>query len=497
MQLSRVQTDIEKRLQQIASAVSELRSSVYLAPAEIYKITQMEQELVIQSTQLQLYISELRAYVSSSNTQSVCFSSLVVTEQCFPLVISKGRVLEDAPVTVQLVTGVTTGQVKVSTADMKVVPILADSGTQRAPSTKMTTVHSVASDESKQSFKFILKMTAGTRKSPACIKFSASGITPGGSHVTLETQPTKPFIVITNDCQYDKSDGLLLKKIAFGVSSEIPWVQFANHLQWHYIRATRQDFLAPDRFLTPADLDYLHTKFFDKREKVAQSQFENFWNWFGKLLQKLRYQRHICSMWRGGLIVGFLSREDMQEILVPAQPGTFIIRFSERHPGLFAVGYKVDNNSPLGHYLITPTELGPNRTLPDFLYGRLDWSTIVQVKNDLEGVPLLKVFPKLVAINAFLTKHEPLLDIQGYDPTLIATQEFAGLGIAPATPATPLPVSEPLTPALSANCFSLGATPPPSPAALVQPQQPSGRTTPPPNGKRQCVTRTGGKKQTR
>ena len=36
---------------------------------------------------------------------------------------------------------------------------------------------------------------------------------------------------------------------------------------------------------------------------ISLKQFDNFWEWFGKGLQKLRYQRHLCSMWQNGLVV--------------------------------------------------------------------------------------------------------------------------------------------------------------------------------------------------
>lgn len=53
------------------------------------------------------------------------------------------------------------------------------------------------------------------------------------------------------------------------------------------------------------------------------------------------------------LIYGLISREDTDSILASREPGTFIIRFSERHPGLFAVGYKIsDKEKDVGHYLV-------------------------------------------------------------------------------------------------------------------------------------------------
>jgi len=49
-----------------------------------------------------------------------------------------------------------------------------------------------------------------------------------------------PFVVITNECQWEGSAGTLLKKDAFGGQLEIPWPQFVNTLQRHFLIATKQ-----------------------------------------------------------------------------------------------------------------------------------------------------------------------------------------------------------------------------------------------------------------
>lgn len=69
-------------------------------------------------------------------------------------------------------------------------------------------------------------------------------------------------------------------------------------------------------------------------EKVIDVKtFELFWEWYGKCLQALRYQRHIGSLWNSGLLLGFVSREDVDNALRGRDPGVFLLRFSERHAG--------------------------------------------------------------------------------------------------------------------------------------------------------------------
>jgi hypothetical protein len=47
-------------------------------------------------------------------------------------------------------------------------------------------------------------------------------------------------------------------------------------------------------------MNFLHTKFFGKKPLISQKDFDDFWEWFGKAMQKIRYQRHIGSLWQNG-----------------------------------------------------------------------------------------------------------------------------------------------------------------------------------------------------
>lgn len=266
------------------------------------------------------------------------------------MVITKGKPLEDDPVVVQLLTGSrvefqSLGKVKAT----MVVENQQSAKTTAATRTIETEV--VSMDESQRIAKYHLKFLNGTRKNPVTLKFSMQVQVVGGAGtVTVESPPSHPFIVITNECQYEESDGTLLKKDSFGNSNEIPWFSFANKLQRHFLRATRQDPIKPTRFLSRHELLYIHQKSFNGQGTVTQAAFDQFWGWFGKGLQKLRYQRHVCSMWQSGLIYGFISRYQVDEALKNEEPGTFLIRFSERFPGLFAVGYKIDDPDPEKRY---------------------------------------------------------------------------------------------------------------------------------------------------
>lgn len=76
--------------------------------------------------------------------------------------------------------------------------------------------------------------------------------------------------------------------------------------------------------------------------------------------------------------------------------GTFLIRFSERHPGTFAIGYVINESDPgernekinsleqrVRHYLIKPEDVHQKKTLPDFLMECAQFSKFLQVSYDL------------------------------------------------------------------------------------------------------------------
>jgi hypothetical protein len=47
---------------------------------------------------------------------------------------------------------------------------------------------------------------------------------------------------------------------------------------------------------------HLHQRCCGGRETVTQKEFEDFWKWYGKCVQVLRYQRHIGPMWESGYV---------------------------------------------------------------------------------------------------------------------------------------------------------------------------------------------------
>ncbi len=76
----------------------------------------------------------------------------------------------------------------------------------------------------------------------------------------------------------------------------------------------------------------------------------------------------MLALWNSGLIYGYVSREELQQVLQHEDAGAFVIRFSEQHPGQFVIHYRSneDPREPVKLYLVRTDEL-KDKTLPDFL----------------------------------------------------------------------------------------------------------------------------------
>lgn len=415
---------------QIAEELKTLQSlfqQVILPPSEIHKLIYLLQDLKLQQIQVELYQQELQRLTlppsHPSLARPVC--ALVIVEQPLPMVITKNKQLEDDPVVIQLLTG---SNVDIQSFSKVKVAMICENQQAKPNTAKAIENDTQTMDAFRHIAKFYLKFLSGSRKNPVRLRF---GIQLQVNHqgapqtVTVESNSSRPFIVITNEIQWEESEGILLKKDAFGEQLEVTWPQFANVLQRHFLRATRQDLIKPTRQLSLYDFQYINHNFFGGQPIVSQKGYDAFWEWFGKAVHKLRYQRHICPLWQTGLIYGFLTREGVRDALINEEVGTFLIRMSERHPGLFAVGYKTDDpdiENSVRHYLVRPEDTaGAKKTLPDFLCTCPAFQYLLQVTIDPETEkPKLRRFAKDVALQPYYSKKSSITDAKGYDdePTL-------------------------------------------------------------------------------
>ena len=158
-------------------------------------------------------------------------AGLVIVKQPFPLVLSKNKQLLEEQLQVQLLTASVTQITSVSKVSCNVVSDI------KQAATKMMEHDSQQIGEQKISFflflflryflfwladistrlaKFPLKFLQGTKKAAVFLRFAMQVGYAGLSNVsTIESNLSAPFVVITNECQWEGSAGTLFKKEAF------------------------------------------------------------------------------------------------------------------------------------------------------------------------------------------------------------------------------------------------------------------------------------------
>ena len=135
-------------------------------------------------------------------------------------------------------------------------------------------------------------------------------------------------------------------------------------------------------------------------------------------------------MWTAGLIYGLIEREQVHELLVREEVGSCLVRFSENHPGYFAIGYKRQDDDvakSVRHYLVTNDDIGAKKSLADFIGESAQFKFIAQLTGQLtaEGQPRIKFVQKDLVLEPWYTKKQSLA-VDGYDTALASNASSGG-----------------------------------------------------------------------
>eukprot|EP01089_Gocevia_fonbrunei_P013113 TRINITY_DN3264_c0_g1_i1.p1 TRINITY_DN3264_c0_g1~~TRINITY_DN3264_c0_g1_i1.p1 ORF type:complete len:561 (-),score=75.93 TRINITY_DN3264_c0_g1_i1:110-1690(-) len=352
-----------------------MHKMIILEPSALNLTRSFIQRLKLQQSNSQIARSELQI-VLNPQAAPPCVASLLITEQPIPQVVFKNKSLEDN-FHLALFTGSS-----VSVINAQQVTASLDVADEASWKTK-TPIENYTQpmDINKLNCQFEnIKFNVSTRMSMVYLRFSVQIQLMDQTHHLIESNGSSPLIVITNESQWCDAAGKLLVFEAFGLQEETSWSHLANVTHTHFLKATRQELSNPARRLYPQEFQYLHYKFFMGQPTVNQQQAVKYWSWFGQVVQSLRFKRHISHLWFAGLIYGFLTKNMCNQLLKDEDVGTFIIRFSESYPGLFAVAYvDLDPYERVKHYLVKHEDISSNKTLPDFLREKSQFMFIKQL----------------------------------------------------------------------------------------------------------------------
>lgn len=132
-----------------------------------------------------------------------------------------------------------------------------------------------------------------------------------------------------------------------------------------------------------------------------------------------------------------MTREEVDLALVDEPPGTFVLRFSERHPGQIGIAYVGSQVNEIKHYLVQPTGIkwilfffllfiqvtilldtaAAKVTLPDFLRDKPQFAYMLEFTLLPEGTPQFRRLPKdQVLGEKYSHKLRGDTSGSGYDP---------------------------------------------------------------------------------
>lgn len=396
-QFSRLAEAYDKYLDIVRDAESKLQTlqdAHVLTPSQISEVRNLSSQSVQLSSQIIVLREELN---EDAPVESLV--ALVWGTQPFPAVFAKHlrQQLDPNRLTVQLITA---SSVTLSNISSVTVGVIRDGELLVNDDASPTEGNVQRLNPSNNVAAFPIRFINGTNKRVAQMRASIeltirSPVKSKPSEtVTIRSPLSDPFIVTVHPKQFADAEGLLL--LSFHFKTPPTWPTIANALQYQFLLITRQDFLNPQRPLSPGDLSYIHERFFRRSHTISADQFHEFWTWYGPIIKQIKYARHINALWQAGAILGFFSRTELEYILGTQLPGTFLVRFSERHPGLFATSYmphvmvtslRSSQSSSISHFLIQAGELGKD-TIPDFLRSRSHWAFLVQYQpRQRSGIP--------------------------------------------------------------------------------------------------------------
>ncbi|XP_052252498.1 signal transducer and activator of transcription 5B-like isoform X4 [Dreissena polymorpha] len=281
-------------------------------------------------------------------------------------------------------------------------------------------------------------------------------------HGNQECQATATFIW---DNQFSEPG-----RIPFQVPDSAPWIEVAKMLSTKFHQMT-------GRALTEDNLRYIGTKLFGQtgnmppdptkiqirwhqfnRENLPGRNF-TFWEWFWAVAKLVKEQ--LKSPWMDGLIIGFMDRQESNDMLLTKPNGTFLLRFSDTTLGGITIAWVANSNENVDRQV---WNLAPF-TIKDF--------AIRGLADRIKDLPaLVNLYPDTPKNDAFAkyftpaTGLDPNQEQSGYvKSTLVLTvldgQSLGahGGGTSYYDVHTPLDGANPLSP--GSDCWSSAMTPRP------------------------------------
>lgn len=285
------------------------------------------------------------------------------------------------------------------------------------------------------------KGTESVTEEKCAVLFSTS-FTLGPNKLPVQLQALSlPLVVIVHGNQDNNAKATILwdnafsemDRVPFVVSERVPWEKMCETLNLKFMAevGTSQGLL-PDHFLFLAQKIFndnsLSTEAFQHRS-VSWSQFNKeillgrgftFWQWFDGVLDLTK--RCLRSYWSDRLIIGFISKQYVTNLLLNQPDGTFLLRFSDSEIGGITIAHVIrgqDGSSQIENIQPFSAKDLSIRSLGDRI------RDLVQLKN---------LYPNKPKDEAFRSHYKPEQlgkDGRGYVPATIKMTVESGDQLPP------------------------------------------------------------------
>uniref|UniRef100_A0A4W4GJD6 Signal transducer and activator of transcription n=1 Tax=Electrophorus electricus TaxID=8005 RepID=A0A4W4GJD6_ELEEL len=143
-------------------------------------------------------------------------------------------------------------------------------------------------------------------------------------------------------------------RVPFAVPDKVSWPQLCEALNMKYKAEVQSD-----RGLSEENLVFLAQKAFSSSSSSPEeyrsmtmtwSQFNReslpgrnftFWQWFDGVIELMK--KHLKAHWNDGAILGFLNKQQAQDMLLSKPNGTFLLRFSDSEIGGITIAWVAEN----------------------------------------------------------------------------------------------------------------------------------------------------------
>jgi len=243
----------------------------------------------------------------------------------------------------------------------------------------------------------------------------------GSEKVMLETLVDGPFVVTTNEKQWESSLRDILKHSLYGKVGTLSRFRLCNELQKVYLMGIRESNMEePKRPLNQTDFEFILQTTVPSAtgEPVTADMFVKVWDWFGAILSKVRHDRTALEMWTAGLIAGFVPKNFAEELLRRERPGSFLLRCSSQVGGAFAIAFTSPQGGAVQHYLMKKADLNASNSLAKFLLEKAFFATLIQVVPNGVGPVRWNRMNKDDALATWAPKVKDNPTVDGYEENL-------------------------------------------------------------------------------